>query len=88
MIRIDPATLLPKLPEGYFWRITKGSGEYCHIQVRKRTFVGSRKVSDCILKKSRMAEEYIMRRAESAMEGFQGRGGHEKFVGDYPPKKL
>lgn len=86
---IDESTGLPELPEGYFWRVTPGSGSrYVYLQMRKRRWLGSKLIDDSILRKSEITVELVQRRATKILLDFNPDSDYKKFVGDYPPKKL
>lgn len=87
---IDQNTGLPGLPDGFFWRITRGAGsEYVELQIRRRRWFGSKKCADWPIQKSRVSVRTILEAAQYALDRFDKSGKrHKRFVGDYPPKKL
>lgn len=89
-IKIDPATGLPELPEGSFWRV-KMSYSHPHVTIRRNvTLLGmklwSYEVAEEIM--LRLTEDEIRREAlvlygKTYRSDFDG-----SLLGDYPPKKL
>ena len=84
---MDEATGLPTVPEGYFWRITRPQGRFWQVQLRKRTWRGSRCVAEtasrCEMTASSVKElaGYVLKYK------FEKEPAHEMhLVGDYPPK--
>lgn len=85
----NPETGLPFLPEGYFWRVTRGTAsKYVYVQIRKRRLIGSACVADSILSKGEVTAAKIRERAGFALKDFDPDHNFRAFVGDYPPKKL
>ena len=86
---MDEATGLPAVPEGYFWRVTEPQGGGWSVQLRKRTWYGSRcaagTVTRCEMTASKVKElaGYVLKYK------FEKEPVHEMhLVGDYPPKTL
>lgn len=92
MTETDISTGLPKLPEGYFWRVRASSLQLTYVELRKKTWLGSRQVHRRLTnyydKMGNVLDprEEIVTRAVSIMKEFND--PWEPFYGDYPPKKL
>lgn len=88
---------LPEAPEGHFFRVKKWhsglSSQYTLIvQLRRKTWYGSRKIGDSICEHTVIS---VRRAAESALAEALRKINRPKtlhlrdhFVGDYPPKTL
>lgn len=87
---IDEQTGFPVLPEGFFWRVTRGVwSEYVYLQIRRRRLIGSVRHADSILRKSEVTPAKLRYSAGRCLEEFDPSGAkHKAFVGDYPPKRL
>lgn len=86
---MDEATGLPALPEGHFWRVTPPSRGFWEVQLRKRTWYGSRceawTASGYEMSDSKVKElaGYVLKYK------LEKEPVHEMhLVGDYPPKTL
>jgi len=86
---MDEATGLPVLPEGYFWRVTWPRDGFWQVQLRKRTWYGSRCVAwtcgryEMTAGKVKELAGYVLKYK------FEKEPVHEMhLVGDYPPKTL
>lgn len=93
----DPATDLPSLPAGYFWRVNFSSDNYgitkfFEVELRKKRWLGSR----LELKRScywdrysdQINRENIKETAIRVYSLWQGEEAALKLAGDYPPKRL
>lgn len=86
---IDKETGMPVLPEGYFWRVTRGRGsQYVYLQMRKRRWLGSKAVDESIIRKHEVTAELVVTRARRILLDFNPDSDYKQFVGDYPPNKL
>lgn len=84
----DPATGLPELPEGHFWRITRSAGDYLRVQIRRKLRLGSRVVAWSVVLKSKANPEEIVHAAGYAMRDLRQGKRWREYLGDYPPKTL
>lgn len=96
MTNIDPATGLPQLPEGYFWRVRKDTffRQYSYIEIRKpgRLF-GSKIVVQATRHTEDIDEQEIRTFADMLSEELEEKLNpkprtEKNLFGDYPPKKL
>lgn len=94
MTKIDPATGLPELPEGYFWRIKKDSaGTRTHL-MKKRAFgistsVHSRYIFPRYYPTAREAMRGTAQKVlDESWEKVREQVILSKLVGGYPPKRL
>ena len=88
----DTETGLPELPEGYFWRVVEGADHITYVELRKKAWLGSRRVDR---RSCRYYNEYhdvldprdeILSCALWIMKEFHDPWA--EFYGDYPPKSL
>ena len=86
---MDEATGLPTLLEGHFWRVTWPQGRFWQVQLRKRTWYGSRCVA-WTASRSEMTASKVKELAGYVLTyKFEKEPVHEMhLVGDYPPKTL
>jgi len=91
----DTDTGLPKVPEGYFWRVCQSMLGVDKLQLRKKTWYGSRKIDERMLqfyyKDSRTVmppQESILWSAEAISKEADFNDPWTAFRGDYPPKKV
>lgn len=82
---IDDSTGMPVLPnQGTFWRVKRVSaGLYLQVELRKRLFVGSRRVSYSIGMRP-TTRKWILDGAAYCLVQLR----KNALLGDYPPKKL
>jgi hypothetical protein len=93
-LALDPASGLPLLPKGYFFRVKKGAfGVYPWVEIRHKIWFFSEEVSgrwtsyhfDTV-------EEEISYLAGALAKEFYERlyleGTQKRLAGDYPPKRL
>ena len=85
MTAIDAETGLPKIPEGYFWRVVRAAGWHpVEVQLRYQ--------DELVRYKATFGtEEHVRSTALHIWQDFAegGRSGViDRLVGDYPPKKL
>lgn len=86
---IDDVTGLPELPEGYFWRIANRVSIYIDVEIRKKTWIGSKMVTQKVTTISDASARRIRTLAELAHRDVFGDGASwRQILGDYPPKKL
>lgn len=86
---IDDKTGLPALPDGYFWRVTRGvASRYVYLQMRKKRWLGSKVVDYSIISKSENTAELVLKRARGVVRDFNPDRNHKQFVGNYPPNTL
>lgn len=89
-LTIDPASGLPKLPKGYFWRVKPCYSRFCDyavdVELRKRTWIFSHRVDDIF-----STVPGIPYSAAFLVESFYSTrsryNGVDDVIGDYPPKK-
>ncbi|UDL16613.1 hypothetical protein SEA_ATUIN_219 [Arthrobacter phage Atuin] len=89
-IEIDHTTGLPKLPEGYFWRV-KMSYNYPHVCIRRNVTLLGMKLWSYEVKESlilSLTESDIRREANKLYTKTFGTDVDRTLLGDYPPKKL
>ena len=83
-------TGLPELPEGYFWRVVEIAAHITRVELRKKAWLGSRRVRSCRYYESyhtvREPGERILSCALGIMKEFHDPWA--EFYGDYPPKSL
>jgi hypothetical protein len=86
---------MPEVPEGYFWRVVPSVLHTDKLQLRKKTWYGSRKVDERLLNyyytDSRdpiPPVESILWAANLLMKEAEFNDPWPKFYGNYPPKKL
>ena len=86
---MDEATGLPALPEGHFWRVTRPSRGVWDVQLRKRTWYGSRCVA-AVGYDDRLTAGKVKELAGYVLKyKLEKEPVHEMhLVGDYPPKTL
>lgn len=85
---------LPEPPEGHFWRVRQGALSLTYLELRKKTFFGSKKVDSRIcryydLEHRVIDPEYeIARRAESILAEYYDPWDeyYGEYYGEYPPK--
>ena len=86
---IDEATGLPVLPEGHFWRVTRPRDGSWQVQLRKRTWYGSRCVARTYSQYEMTASEVKTLAGYVLKFEFKRATVHEMhLIGDYPPKTL
>ena len=86
---MDEATGLPAVPEGYFWRVTRPSRGYWQVQLRKRTWYGSRCVAWTGSRYGMTASKVKDLAGYVLKYKFEKGPAHENhLVGDHPPKTL
>lgn len=91
-MNIDSATGLPELPEGYFWRVRTGSLSRDYLDLRKKTWYGSKVIDNRVLRyydgEGNVIEPRveILNRAKRIYGEFEN--PWDEYYGDYPPKKL
>jgi hypothetical protein len=91
-IEEDESTGLPVVPEGYLWRVRMGALHINKLDLRKKTWYGSRKVDSRVLwyyddyRNVLDPRDEIWQRAVSIMKEFVD--PWTEFYGDYPPKTL
>ena len=92
-IDFDIETNLPKLPEGYFWRITSGDFNSIDVKLRKKRRWGSTRIDYFITDTPEIWWVRIMagRILYDFYQTYQHRLNLQEFAskwyGDYPPKK-
>lgn len=92
--KIDPATGMPELPEGYFWRVKQGYAYAINVQLRKRVMgrlsvVVENSVNDDPTPWGvRNLAAYVLYRWETSTARKQEEAAIQNLYGDYPPKKL
>ena len=84
---MDEATGLPTVPEGYFWRVTRPQGRFWQVQLRKRTWYGSRRVAWAVYQHEMTASKVNELAGYVLKYKVKKEPAHEMhLVGDYPPK--
>jgi hypothetical protein len=100
-ILIDPATGMPPIPDGYFWRV-KGPGylgDYYVVQLReRRTHLPqlSRRIGWTVIKRTNFNPESVRDAAWYALTYDHAILAHfgslvpirYDLIGDYPPKRI
>src|SRR5690606_37979043 len=89
----DPATGLPAMPEGQFWRVKHArDSSYVHLQLRERRRFGSRLLSwTTISKKHKLSEKAVREAAAYIVHCEPDRENkltRHDLIGDYPPKTI
>lgn len=92
-VEYDEATGLPKLPEGYFWKVSKASLDgYHNVAIRKvwlcypfSTRVEYTLTSNLTKKSLKTEAEYVFRNFEKKLRNAKTA---KSLYGSYPPKKL
>lgn len=91
-INFDIETNLPKLPEGYFWRITSRDFNGIAVELRKKRRWGSTLIDYLITDTPEIWWVRVM--SGRILYAFHQRNKHRldlqefaKYYGDYPPKK-
>lgn len=90
-MQLDSITGLPKVPEGYFWRVKKSLHPYGYVQLRKKLFIGSFLVESTIFRQNELSERTILSDARLTLGkvDFNPKPKPKKnFYGNYPPKTI
>lgn len=88
----DPKTGFPKLPEGYFFRVTKWSANLGYpYQIKIRRMILGRWISYAVSYELVASEQMMVQEAWSAHAKWRrkiaARRRNPAVLGDYPPKK-
>jgi hypothetical protein len=92
-IIIDPATGLPQLPEGYFWRVEKAmpGSQYGYVRLMRRRKAWVPKVeASRIFTLTELTESELFSDAVQVYSDFdfEGTARYRTLLGDYPPKTI
>lgn len=80
---------MPKLPDGYFWRISGGSiSQYTIVEIRKQGWWIFSTQQAWSVATGELSEQNILDTARYVMEKFNVPAKNQSFYGDYPPKNL
>ena len=82
---IDDSTGLPKLPDGYFWRVCSPS--IPEIQIRKKTWFGRSSLVSWDYLPGRVFNDKDVRNAAVSLFQWTWTTKNNLF-GDYPPNKI
>lgn len=92
--QLDPATNMPVVPEGYFWRVdgvNRFGFAYVELRDHRGELIGSQPLypEELTDKKVFEAAERMLRYNRNVLVHFGKVGAPNlSLVGDYPPKKL
>lgn len=83
---LDPATGMPTLPEGQFWRVTPESCfSYSEVQLREKTWYGSKKLKSTT---THLYKESVLGNAAFILDNLSTYKPDMSLLGDYPPLSL
>lgn len=93
---IDPATGMPQVPEGQFWKVIPAlTAGMFRVQLRKKTVFGLSQILGWTLADSPLSEHRVRHAAFSVLDNIEedkrksaSSQRDAQFVGTYPPKKL
>lgn len=90
-MELDAATRMPKLPEGYFWKVRRSKQFHSHfavILVKKRQWWKNTNLITVYSGIRNLSSVNIQHDAQRAYVLWQERQSEDKYVGNYPPDKL
>jgi hypothetical protein len=80
---------MPKLPDGYFWRISRGSiSQYTIVEIRKQGWWIFSTQQAWSVATGELSDQNILSTAQYVLEKFNVPKDNSRFYGDYPPKNL
>ena len=88
---LDSRTGLPKVPEGYFWRVYESDyGRYPYIALRKEVTLFGARIGSRLIKEAMLSSTYndVLEEAYGVYRKVFSPQWYTNVLGDYPPNKL
>jgi hypothetical protein len=75
---------LPKLPEGYFWRLRSDGWGYMWVEMRKkRKWFGSREIEDGLVLADPPVWSAILKTADHVLNRYNDRDAKARFLAEF-----